>query len=308
MDFRQLEYFVEVVNQNSFSLAADRLKVSQPAVSAQIKQLERELGVALLIRSARHLHMTAAGRRFYDGAVGILAQVSRLRESFRQTDLNQLRLGVSTIPAAYILPDLLKIYREQLPATQIIAEERNSRAIIDAVADRELHAGIVGMKIETDSCRFEPIYVDRFVLIAPPTDDYRAMLKSEPDLKRLLRSVPMIVREPGSGTKKNMGAILMEVGLSESDLNRVATVNDVEVTKRLVRMGIGCSLVSNIAVVDEVRRRELLAHPLSCLKHAEREIYLVTNRSAHLSGDLEAFVRLLKSSAWMPAGRKMEIG
>ena len=70
------------------------------------------------------------------------------------------------------------------------------------------------------------------------------------------------VREQGSGTKKNMSAILREIGLSESNLNRVATVNDVEVTKRLVRLGIGCSLVSNIAVIDEVQRRELLAYPL----------------------------------------------
>lgn len=304
MDFRQLEYFVEVVNQNSFSLAADRLKVSQPAVSAQIKQLERELGISLMVRSARHLHMTAEGRRFYDGAVGILAQVKRLRDSFRQTNLNQLRLGVSTIPAAYILPSLLKIYREELPSTQIIAEERNSRGIIDAVADRELHAGIVGMKIETDSCRFDPVYIDRFVLITPPTEDYRSMLKSEPDFKRLLQSIPMIVREQGSGTKKNMSAILREIGLSESNLNRVATVNDVEVTKRLVRLGIGCSLVSNIAVIDEVQRRELLAYPLPGLKHAARKIYLVTNRSACLSEDLEAFVRLLKSGAWGPVKNK----
>lgn len=145
MDFRQLEYFVEVVNQNSFSLAADRLKVYSAGGQRADQTAGTRTGRGAPDRSARHLHMTAAGRPVYD-AVGILARVSRLRGELPADRSGQLRLGVSTIPAAYILPDLLK----NLPRTAagIKSSLRNGTAAPSLTPWRttRLHAGIVGMK------------------------------------------------------------------------------------------------------------------------------------------------------------------
>lgn len=300
MDFRALEVYVAVVEAMSFSRAAERLGVSQPTVSQHVRQLEVELDAALIIRSTRDFSVTAAGDRLYRGAVDLLSQRQDLLGSFANAETKTLRVGVSTIPAGYVLPDLITAFRAERPDVRLRVDGGNSAAVIDKVSKAQADLGIVGMRIDHEACEFTTCCRDEIVLVTPHAERFRAAARAGDVVAAALKQ-PVIVRESGSGSRKHMDVVLERLGVSTDDLDVVAVINDVEVIKRLVAQGVGVSFISGLAARDAVARGELLSWPLPEGASRVRELYLVRNRKVAMPTYVAAFVELVRRTYGDPA-------
>lgn len=289
MEFKHLEVFVKLVDTFSFSAAADELNISQPTVSLHIKQLEEELDTPLFIRSTRELKITEEGSSLYREAKDLLQQRTALIGRFINPHQKVLRIGASTIPAGYILPEVLSRFKRPYPDILIQIEEQNSYETIKRVSSRKVDAGIVGMKTDDENCEFQEIYQDEFVFITPNTQYYKDLKKSTWDLQRLAQE-PLIVRESGSAVKQNMDMILRAANIPVESLNIVTSINNIEVIKRLVSQGAGTSFISKIAAEDMVARKELLAFTLENMPHQYRGLYLVWNKKITIPSHLRAFL------------------
>ena len=147
MDTRQLAAFCEVVERRSFSEAAARLGVTQPAVCQQVRALEQRLGTQLLDRSGRRVEPTEAGLRLYRGAQRMLALEEQLLEELAEPDApirGTLELGASTGPAAVVLPVLLCEFQRDNPELRVELSVSDTQSVVELVADRRLELGIVG--------------------------------------------------------------------------------------------------------------------------------------------------------------------
>jgi len=289
MEFKHLEVFVKLVENLSFSAAAEELNISQPTVSLHIKQLEEELDTPLFIRSTRELKITEEGTILYREAKDLLQQRSTLIDRFINPNRKILRLGSSTIPTGYILPFVLSRFRKAHPNILIQVEEQNSYETIKRISARKVDAGIVGMKTDDENCEFQPIYQDEFVFITPNIPYYRALQQTHPDLKRLAQE-PLIVRESGSAVKQNMELMLNAAHIDLASLHIITSINNIDVIKRLVAQGVGTSFISKIAVNDMIDRGELLAFSLEDVPHRYRDLYLVWNKKITVPTYLQEFL------------------
>ena len=289
MEFKHLEVFVKLVENLSFSAAAEELNISQPTVSLHIKQLEEELDTPLFIRSTRELKITEEGTILYREAKDLLQQRSTLIDRFINPNRKILRLGSSTIPTGYILPFVLSRFRKTHPNILIQVEEQNSYETIKRISARKVDAGIVGMKTDDENCEFKPIYQDEFVFITPNIPYYRALQQTQPNLKRLAQE-PLIVRESGSAVKQNMELMLNAAHIAPESLHIITSINNIDVIKRLVAQGVGTSFISKIAVNDMIDRGELLAFSLEDVPHRYRDLYLVWNKKITIPTYLQEFL------------------
>ena len=163
MDTRQLAAFCEVVERRSFSEAAARLGVTQPAVSQQVRALEQRLGTQLLDRSGRRVEPTEAGLRLYRGAQRMLALEEQLLDELAEPDAplhGTLELGASTGPAAIVLPVLLCEFQRQNTELRVELSVSDTQSVVELVADRRLELGIVGAARRHRSVAFEPFFRD----------------------------------------------------------------------------------------------------------------------------------------------------
>src|SRR2546423_8309608 len=171
MDTRQLQAFCEVVERKSFSHAAERLGVTQPAVSQQVRALEQRLGTQLLDRSGRRVEPTEAGLRLYRGAQRMLALEEQVLEELAEPEgplQGTLELGASTGPAAIVLPLLLCEFQRANPELRVELSVSDTQSVVELVADRRLELGIVGAARRHRSVAFEPFFRDAVVLVCPP--------------------------------------------------------------------------------------------------------------------------------------------
>ena len=175
MDTRQLAAFCAVVERRSFSQAADRLGVTQPAVSLQVRALEKRLGTQLLDRSGRRVEPTEAGWRLYRGVQAmpaledqLLAEVAASSEGELSGDLV---LGASTGPAAVVVPVVLGEFQRQNPGVRVFLTVSDTHSVVERVAARELELGIVGASRRHRGVRFEPFFSDEVILVCPLGSD-----------------------------------------------------------------------------------------------------------------------------------------
>src|SRR5581483_7420356 len=172
MDTRQLAAFCAVVERRSFSQAADQLGVTQPAVSLQIRSLEKRLGQQLLDRSGRRVEPTEAGRRLYRGAQRLLAQEEQiLRELGEEGDgelAGRLEIGASTGPGGTVVPVVLAEFQQRHPRLRIALTVSDTQSVVELVGRRELELGVVGAARRQRGVSFEPFFRDEVVLAVPP--------------------------------------------------------------------------------------------------------------------------------------------
>lgn len=295
MDFRQLRSFTAVVEYQSFSKAADYLNIAQPTISTHIRQLEEELGGRLLLRTTKSVEITPQGWQAYRYAVKILNLRDCILESCSANAQSIIRLGASTIPAAYLLPDVLPRYGETSPETYFVINQANSAAVIDGVTDGEFDVGLVGMKTDREDLDCVPLCENRMILIAPVTERYLSLLQSSGVTLEQLLEEPIVLREKGS--KKSATSFLQSLGIQEEELNVVARVNDQETVKNMVAGGMGVSLISEIAARDFLRERRLLKFELNNCQPSQK-IYLVYRSRFGVQPEVASFVEFLQRYFW----------
>jgi DNA-binding transcriptional LysR family regulator len=252
MDTRQLAAFCAVVERKSFSQAAERLGVTQPAVSLQVRALEKRLGTQLLDRSGRRVEPTEAGLRLYRGAQRILALeeqlVGEVTAGAEGALAGELSLGASTGPAAIVVPQLLCEFQARNRGVKVALEVHDTQAVVDLVAERELELGIVGAARRRRGVRFEPFFRDEVILACPPGHAFagRAVDVNE------LRAEPLILMQEGAGVRQVVDDELRRLGTRLRDLDAPLVLGLQESVRSAVVGGYGVTFISRTAVETEL--------------------------------------------------------
>ena len=247
MEFKQLQSFVTVVQQKSFTKAAAQLYISQPTISTHIYQLEEELHTKLILRTTKSISITPKGRELYGYAMNILELKQRMLETCSVESKRIIHLGASTIPSAYILPQLLPEFGKEHEDIYFVMNQSDSQGVIDGLKDGLFNLGFIGMACEDEEIVCQPFCQDRLVLITPVNKHFLALQDYGGVRVMELLKEPLILREKGSGSEKLAEQFLANSGLQEEKLNVVARVNDQEAIKNLVAGGLGVSLISERA-------------------------------------------------------------
>ena len=184
-----------------------------------------------------------------------------------------------------ILPDILVKFRERFPEEQFRIVESDSSTVIEQVASHLVDIGFSGTVIEKANCKYIPFYQDDLVVIMPNTKEYQKIVKEQKDLK-WLEGEPLIMREEGSGTRKEAEKQLKKMGISLDDLNIVATIENPEAIKRSVKSGLGITIISRLAAADEIQAGEVLEFPFS-QDGSGRNLNLVYNKNYKLPAAAE---------------------
>ena len=248
MDTRQLAAFCAVVERKSFSQAAERLGVTQPAVSLQIRSLEQRLGRQLLDRSGRRVEPTEAGRRLYASAQRVLAAEEHLLEELDADDegaiTGTLELGASTGPGGTVVPLLLCEFQEQHPDMRVRLTVSDTQTVVDRVAERELELGIVGAGRRHRGVAFEPFFRDEVVLVCPSGHRFAGKTISLDDLK----GEKLIVMQEGAGVRQVIEDELRKAGMRLRDLDVRLELGLQESVRSAVLAGHGVAFISRLAI------------------------------------------------------------
>ncbi len=252
MDLRQLRTLAEVADRGSFSGAADALGISQPAVSQQIRALERDAGGRLLDRSGRRVELTERGALVLRYARRMLA----LSEEF-QRDLDAggdrlagpLVVGSSTGLGEHVLPLLLGGFRQEHPGVTVSLRIEATATVIDRVLGRELELGVVGAARPHRALVYEPFLRDRVILAVPGGHRFAGRTV---ELDELLRE-PLILMQSGAGVRTVIEEELRRAGVRPRDLNVAMEMGLQESAKAAVEAGYGVSFLSELAVERELR-------------------------------------------------------
>src|SRR5919202_5601672 len=252
MDTRQLAAFCAVVERKSFSQAAERLGVTQPAVSLQVRSLEKRLGRQLLDRSGRRVEPTEAGLALYRGAQRLLSLEGQLLEELEARGEGELggtlEVGASTGPGSTVVPVLLCEFQRENPGVGISLSISDTQSVVDRVAERELELGVVGAARRHRGVVFEPFFRDEVVLACPPGHRFADRTVSLEEL----REEPLIVMQEGAGVRQVIEDELRAAGTRLRDFDTRLELGLQESVKSAVVAGYGVTFISRSAVEAEL--------------------------------------------------------
>jgi len=293
MDTRQLQAFCAVVERESFSQAAERLGVTQPAVSLQVRALEERLGRKLLDRSGRRVEPTEAGLVLYRSAQGVLAAEEQMLVELAEDDSGalhgRLAIGASTGPGAHLVPLLLCEFARSHPDLHVALSIADTDAVIDRVAERELELGVVGALRRHRSLEFEPLARDEIVLAVPPGHPFAGREVSLEELK----GETLVVMQEGAGVRHVIEDELRRAGLRVRELESRLELGLPESVKSAVTGGFGVAFISRTGIEAEVAAGTLATARVAGVEPA-RQIYVVRPRGRTLTraaGGFLAFAR-----------------
>ena len=293
MNLKQLEAFVQVSESGSFSKAAKELFLTQPTISAHISSLEKELNVRLFIRNTKEVSLSDDGKDLYRYAKQITDLEKAIEERFYMDSddgKHVITIAASTIPAQYLLPKVLMCYRERYPKEQIKIMETDSSEVVTEVVDHMVDVGFTGTVLEKKHCKYIPFYKDELAVITPDTPEYRILKEQNRDDIDWIRRKPLILREEGSGTRKEAEKQLKNAGISMEALDIVASIANQETIKKSVKQGMGITVLSRLAAEDE---DGLLIFPIPGADEG-RDINLVYNKNYQMTRSADRFIRIVK--------------
>ena len=293
MNLKQLEAFVQVSESGSFSKAAKELFLTQPTISAHISSLEKELNVRLFIRNTKEVSLSDDGKDLYRYAKQITDLEKAIEERFYMDSddgKHFITIAASTIPAQYLLPKVLMCYRERYPKEQIKIMETDSSEVVTQVVDHMVDVGFTGTVLEKKHCKYIPFYKDELAVITPDTPEYRILKEQNRDDIDWIKRKPLILREGGSGTRKEAEKQLKNAGISMEDLDIVASIANQETIKKSVKQGMGITVLSRLAAEDE---DGLLIFPIPGADEG-RDINLVYNKNYQMTRSADRFIRIVK--------------
>lgn len=295
MNLKQLEAFVEVAEGGSFSKAAKNLYLTQPTISAHIASLEKELGVRLFVRNTKEVNLSAEGNTLYKYASQMVDLEKRIEEEFgEQKKLGRqcVTIAASTIPSQYLLPRILTRFNEKYPGEQLRIMESDSARVVNLVVDHMVDIGFTGTVLEKKHCKYLPFYKDELVIITPNTEVYWKRQENPEDISWILEE-PVIMREEGSGTRKEAEKQLRNAGYRPEHLNVIANIENHETIKKSVGSGMGVSILSKLAVADKVNDGSILSFSIPGADRG-RDINVVYNKNYQLSVSAERFLKVVK--------------
>ena len=293
MEFKQLEAFVAVIDYGSFSEAARKLYLTQPTISAHVRSLEEELHTKLILRTTKKTTITTRGYQLYDSAVRMLEIRNNLLENFTGVQKHMIDLAASTIPSSYLLPEILAAFGKTHPDIYFHSIQADSAESINRVLDGTVDLALVGQNTRDETCVFLPFCQDELVIATPITNHYLGLQNKSVTFEDFIKD-PIIIREKGSGTKKEMDLFLEQIGVTPSDLNVIARMNDLEGIKKSIVNGLGISILSARSAIDLQKTKQILLFPLEESAH-KRTFYIVYSKNRILKPHVRQFIQFVQN-------------
>ena len=292
MKLKTLKIFIKVIDTGSYSKAAEKMGVTQPAISMQIKTLEEKLETQLVLKKGGKLKLTPAGKAVYKNAKQVILDWEKLRyevEEKKEKSYKSIVIGSSTIPSEYILPNLLAKLSKDDPEIKSYIEVGDSTEMIEMLEEGDVDLILVGFKPIDKKYETIEIAEDKLKLITP--NNHKLSQKQEIYINDL-RNENLLIREVGSGTRKAMLDSFREAGLKFNDLNIKSRLGSTEAIIAAVQSGLGISFVSKFASskakkygrVEELEVKDV---------DFKRKFYLAYNRNKEESELIEKVIKLL---------------
>ncbi len=293
INVHQLKIFHTVARSGSFSRAAAELLISQPSVSIQVGDLERQFGTDLFEQIGKHVRLTEAGRVLDDYAARILALIDETRVAMDEVKglrRGRLLLGATPTPGTYLLPALLGRFKEQYPSIEISLRLADTRRIQEMLLQRQLDLGLVGGSVSFPDLEAAVLLNDELVLVVAPSHPFATL----PSVRVAdLAGEPFILRERGSGNREAADEALHRAGVH---VTPVFEVEGAEMVKQAVAANLGLSILSRCAVELEVAAGRLRIVPIEGVR-IERAISLLSRRDHRLPRVAQAFLEMIRPQA-----------
>ena len=294
MTLRQLESFLALAREGSFTLAAERLHLSQPTLTEHIQELEREIGKTLFARRYRQVVLTEAGRVLEPYLSRVMTTLESATQAVAELDGLQhgsVLLGASTTPGIYVLPRIIGRFRATYPGITLSLQIANTRTIEERIRAAHLDVGVVGGHFlgAGEQCLTAGL-VDELVLIVPP--DHAWAKRGVVGIKQLSEQ-SLLMREEGSATRHLTERALQEAGVP---YQVAMELDHTEAIKQAVMGGLGISFVSAHAVRREIGAGSLVSLRVRGLA-LRRHFHVIHAQRRPLSASAQAFVRLLEAEA-----------
>lgn len=294
MNLRHLAVFHAIAETGGINRAAERLLVSQPAVSRQVHALESALGVTLLERHSRGVHLTEAGRILADYArrlFEIESQAGQVLADLRSLHTGVLKLGGSMSLGNYFLPEVIAAFNHDYPKIEVSLEVANTDTILNAVRQNSVDLGFVEGAFDKSQFESRIFMHDELIVIASPAHPFAG--KGSMSFPRLCRQA-CIMREPGSGTRATLDRVLAQAGVEGHKFT--LTLGSPEAVKRAVQADAGLAVASNLTVVNELADGSLVHIPLTG-PSMRRALHRVTLPHKQLGPAAQPFLALVDDYA-----------
>lgn len=293
--------FATVVQTGSFSRAADILSISQPAISKGVRDFELQVGCRLLDRTRKGVRPTREGQALARHAETLFAAERAAEDelrSLRSLDSGSLRVGASTTIATYMIAEYLGSFHRTYPGIDLHIVSANTRDIADLMVRHEIEIALVEGPVEDDNLVSEPWRTDVMNLIVGPLHRL-ASSKRSVDCSELEQEI-LIVREPGSGSRE---VVTQALAAQRIEPRSTLEIGSTEAIKQAVAAGVGVSIVSTVAVDDQVRLGRLKVIQLKDL-HIERMLWQLKTPGRLDIPAATAFERMIREPVGEQADRK----
>jgi LysR family transcriptional regulator, low CO2-responsive transcriptional regulator len=302
-DTTRMRLLVEIDRQGSLSAAAQAVGIGQPSASQHLRTLETAAGQRLVERSGRGSRLTEEGRVLAAHAAQALAALAAGEQELAALaglQTGTIRLGASTAPGSYLLPDTLGCFRRDYPGVDIEVEIAASGEILRRLMSGRVELAIVGVDQADERIALEPFLADEIVGVAKAGLVEAANGNLDP---KALEELTLLCREPDSSSRGYVERELRAIGIQPA---RVWELGSTEAVKRAAREGLGVAFLSAYAVAEEIERGELDVFRLRGRRHLTRDFHIARLASRPLSPAESAFVATLtrccaKQSAYAEA-------
>lgn len=296
MEFNQLESFLSVVKHKSFSKAAKELYLTQPTISNNIQNLEKELSTTLLDRKSKVITLTDQGHVLYKYAVDLINMRDQAKWIIKDENHpieGTIEIKSSSIPQEYILPYIIRDFTKLYPLVSFSVSNHSSTSILDNIIEGRESFGIVGAKYNSRMLEYIDFYEDELILAVPNTSNYNHFNGVAMDQENLF-SQKFIFRKEGSGTRLLIQESLNKSNISLDDLNIVALIDSDKMIKNMIQLELGVSFISKISIKNEVELGLIKALKVEELD-LKRNFYFVYNKNRTLSPLVDMFRQFLET-------------
>ncbi|WP_020620079.1 LysR family transcriptional regulator [Paenibacillus daejeonensis] len=292
MNLQQLKVFVLAVKLKSLSLVAAELEIKQPTVTFHLNKLQDACGVPLFITQSYHvLQPTEEGWALYRYAQQVTAlthDMQAMMEGYRQQPGGVIAIGSTHTPATYLLPELLKAYKHELPGVRIALEVKTAPVLLEKIRHYELDCGLVSYdKLEDNELAVTAALRDDLILVCPP--DHPLSMEKQLSPERIA-AYPFVSHEPESVSRRLIDGWARQSGIA---MHLAMEVSSTETMKEMIRSGLGIGILSELSIQREIRQGTLVGLRLPGASFGRR-IYLVHHKKKLLSPAMQQFLAMLQ--------------
>lgn len=290
MNFKELKSFVAISKYKNFSKAAQALYLTQPTISNHIQTLEEELQTTILVRNSKHVTLTKSGQMLLIHAQKILNEKEQIHFLFDQYNgaiAGELEIATSSIPSQYYLPKILKAFSALHPQMKFKVQKLDSAGVHKKLALSEIDFGIVGTQNNDEFFEYEKIMSDTIVLCC----DYDLEVSDQIEIEDL-RSLPIILREEGSGTRKQLLQAIKPYGLSPQKMNISGIIDDINTIKACIIGSDKYTFTSKMSIQENLNNKTMKTIEVNGL-NIQREFYFVSNKNHTLTPVSKAFKKYI---------------